>query len=437
MGARLLSSSISRVTAVSRHAVASAGRAKVSAGCAKVSAGCARAISGYAMTISSRAMAGACTALLVVAAVAEGQADVSLEFGGSQVGPPVGVEGDNARYLMAGVRSSLLNDAGSGIFASVLFGKTLDGMVSGSFLTGMLEAVATDRWSASTSASFDVRGVAYGTQQPFPYRAFAAEGGPSLKVRMTNFGATLRGTAGVGLSQLELFRDRDGPSRVFENDLWRYGTTGEVTLGPITSNVGVNAGWHRTPAGRYTSVGASFGVAGRWGIAEVRVDRWNTPTATETTGGIVILLPIGKLWSLRGFYGRTDPDPLTLAQPGSGGGGFLVGRSVLNTGTPAVSSLGAWEVVQYGEATSRVRFAVTPPEPATRVQLLGDFTLWEAREMTQDGDRWTVEIVVPAGTHHFGFQVDDEWYVPTDIPDVAPDEWGRLTATLVIEGEVR
>lgn len=380
---------------------------------------------------------GACLAVLCAASAAHGQADVSLEFGGSQVGPPIGVEGDNARYLMAGVRSSVLSDGGSGLFASVLFGKTLDGMVSGSFLTGMLEAVATDRWSASTSASFDVRGLAYGTQRPFPYRAFAAEGGPSLRVRTTNIGATLRGTVGVGLSQLELFRDPNGPSRVFENDLWRYGTTGEVTLGPITSNVGVNAGWHRTPAGRYSSIGASVGIAGRWGIAELRVDRWNTPTSVETTGGIAILLPIGNLWNLRGFYGRTDPDPLTLAQPGSGGGGFLVGRSVFTTGSATAPSLAAWEVVEYGDTSSRVRFAVTPPGPAERVSVLGDFTLWEAREMTRDGDRWIVEITVPSGTHHFGFEVDDEWYVPADIPDVAPDEWGRLTATLVIEGEVQ
>lgn len=388
----------------------------------------------HAESTSYRRAASACVAVLCAFAPVAGQADVSLEFGGSQVGPPIGVEGDVARYLMAGARGSLVSDGGSGLFASMLFGQSLDGMVSGSFLTGMLEAVATDRWSASTTASLDVRALGYGTQRPFPYRAFAAEGGPSLRVRTTNLGAALRGTVGVGLSQLELFRVEGGPSRVFENDLWRYGSTGEVTLGPITSNVGVNGGWHRTPAGEYRSIGASFGFAGRWGIAEFRVDRWSTPTSVETTGGLAIILPIGSAWNLRGFYGRTDPDPLTLAQPGSGGGGFLVGRSLMNTDSRSATSLAAYEIVEYGDATSRVRLAVTPLSAATRVQLLGDFTLWEPLEMTQDGSRWTLEVPVPPGTHHFGFLVDDEWYVPADIPDVAPDEWGRLTATLVIEG---
>jgi hypothetical protein len=44
------------------------------------------------------------------------------------------------------------------------------------------------------------------------------------------------------------------------------------------------------------------------------------------------------------------------------------------------------------------------------------------------------EVDVANGTHHYGFLVDDEWYVPDDARDVVPDEWGRLSAILVIEG---
>jgi hypothetical protein len=54
--------------------------------------------------------------------------------------------------------------------------------------------------------------------------------------------------------------------------------------------------------------------------------------------------------------------------------------------------------------------------------------------MERDGARWVAEVDVRPGTHHFGFLVDDEWYLPDDAPDAAPDEWGRMTATLVIEG---
>jgi AMP-activated protein kinase-like protein len=365
------------------------------------------------------------------------QTNLTLEFGGSQVGPPVGVEGSIARFLMGGVRASHYGSSGSGVFASVLFGQTLDESVGGSFLSGILEASLADRWTQSTIGSLDVRVLGYGTQRPFPYRAFAAEGGPSLRVRTERFGLRVRGIGGLGLSQLELWRVEGGRSRVFENDLWRYGGTTEIELGPVTSNFGVTGGWHRTPAGDYLNAGARFVFAGRWGLAEIRIDRWDTPTSIETTGGLALIVPIGDAWSLRGFFGRTDPDPLTLAQPGSGGGGMLIGRSMLTDRTPPAPTLSPWEIVEYGDAASRVRLRIVPPEAADAVQVMGDFTLWEPLAMNKEGDAWVLDIQVPVGTHHFGFLVDDEWYVPSDTPDVVPDEWGRLSATLVIEGALK
>ena len=65
---------------------------------------------------------------------------------------------------------------------------------------------------------------------------------------------------------------------------------------------------------------------------------------------------------------------------------------------------------------------------------MGDFSLWDSVPMRRDGDRWTAVLDIANGTHHFGFLVDDEWFVPDDAPDVVPDEWGRRSATLVIEG---
>ena len=68
-------------------------------------------------------------------------------------------------------------------------------------------------------------------------------------------------------------------------------------------------------------------------------------------------------------------------------------------------------------------------------QVSGDFTTWEPVAMSLRGNRWQVEIDVATGTHHFGFLIDDEWYVPDDAPDGVLDEWGRTNATLVIEGD--
>lgn len=365
---------------------------------------------------------------------AAAQSELALEFGGSQIGPPVGIEGEIVRYLMAGLRGSTYADNGSGGSASVLFGRTLDDSAGGSFLSGVLEASLVDRWTPSVRGALDARLLGYGARTPYPYHSIAAEGGPSLHVRTARLGVDLEAVGGIGTSQIELFLDEDGPRRTFQNDLWRYGARGEVAVGPVTSNLGVTGGWHRTPAGDYANVGGRFVVAGAWGVAELRIDRWTTPTATETTGGLALAVPLGALWSLRGFFGRTDPDPLTLAQPGSRSGGVLVAWSVAGGASHAGSrDAGLVRVVEYGEASSRVRLTLDAPESAA-VAVTGDFTLWEPVAMTWDGEGWSVELAVNAGTHHFGFLIDDEWHVPDDAPDVVPDEWGRLTATLVIEG---
>ena len=382
---------------------------------------------GLALALLACAMSSPATA----------QTDFALDFGGSQVGPPIGIDGKTARYVIAGPRVSHYGGSGSGVHVGLIYGQALDGSVGGSFLSGIAEGTLVDRWTSTLTASLNVRALGYGAQQPFPFRAFAVQGGPSLRLRTEWFGARVAAVGGVGRSQIELFRVPDGPSRVFENDLWRGSGTGEVTVGPIRSNFTLAGGWHRTPVGNYTNAGARFSILGEWGVAEVRVDRWNTPETTETIGGIALVIPIGRLWSLRSYFGRTDPDPLTLAQPGSGSGGVLISRSLFTTLDGALSSRPMTEVLEYGEGSNRVRVTLKAPESAREVHLLGDFTLWEAVEMTRDDDLWEIELNVPVGTHHFGYLVDGEWYVPEDAPDVVPDEWGRTTATLVIEGAGR
>jgi len=74
------------------------------------------------------------------------------------------------------------------------------------------------------------------------------------------------------------------------------------------------------------------------------------------------------------------------------------------------------------------------PATATRVEVMGDFSLWNPVPMSRERDRWTAVLEIDKGTHHFGFLVDDEWCVPDDASDVVPDESGRRSATLVIEG---
>jgi len=371
--------------------------------------------------------------MLVIPGPADAQSDLTIELGASQIGPALDVNGESARFGIAGVRASHHTSGGSGIFASVLFGRALESRSEGTFLSGLLEGRLADHWGSKVEGRLEARLLGHGMEDPFPYRAFAAEGGPVLRYRESNLSVELAGVGGIGRSELTLWRLEDGPTRLFENELWRGGATLEVLFGPVTSQFGLVGGWHDTPSGSYESVGARAVFAGRWGITELRADRWITPFSTDVVAGLSVMIPIGSAWNVRGFFGRSDPDPLTLARPGTASGGVLVGVNLLPSSDPALDR-SVYEVVRFEAGRSRVRFTLEAPVESRRVELLGDFNLWEPVTMEKKDGVWQVELEVPAGTHHFGFLVDDEWYLPDDAPDVVPDEWGRLSATLVIEG---
>jgi hypothetical protein len=183
--------------------------------------------------------------------------------------------------------------------------------------------------------------------------------------------------------------------RTAEDDLWRYGATGEVLVGTGMIWVGAGGGIHQSLGGNYRSGGLRVLVAGGGPAVEARVDAWETPAGTETIAGLALILPWGG-WNLRGFLGKTAPD-----------------RS-------------------DGRATVRIK--IKGPVGVRQVELLGDFTYWQPLEMTQDGGEWVADVEMPLGVYHFGFMADGEWYVPDDAPDLVSDEWGRKNATLVIEG---
>ncbi|NNF12739.1 MAG: hypothetical protein HKN72_05930 [Gemmatimonadetes bacterium] len=375
----------------------------------------------------------ALAALVTWAETAVAQAEITVEAGASQIGPAIGVASDDAHFAMAGLRGSWYGQSGTGLVGSVLVGTGL-GTSDSRFVSGLLEGRIVDRWRPGLEARLEGRLMGFDAVTPFPYRSTAIEGGPSLRWYNSDVSVEVAGLAGIGLSQIELWRVADGPTRVFENELRRAGGTAEVLFGPPTSQFGLVGGWHHTPEGDYESVGARAVFAGSWGIAELRADRWTTPIDTEVVAGLAIVIPIGSAWTLRGFFGRTEPDPLTLAQPGSASGGMMAGRS-FRIADDFRGGNAIYEIVDENAGRSRVRFVVAAPEGAQGVQLLGDFNLWEPQAMTPaDGGSWTLEVLVPDGVHHFGFLVDDEWFVPDDAPDVVADEWGRQSATLVIEG---
>lgn len=372
---------------------------------------------------------------LVPGMTAAQSAQLVAEVGASRFLPPVGLEGDAASYLMAGLRAEMLDATGSGFMIAVLGGQATNGEAGGDFISGEIVAFLRGRVSPSWEVGGESRASAFTVSEPFPYRAGALEGEAYLRFRTSAVSATLAGTTGWGTSTVDLYRYTDGPMVAVTDELWRYGATADVLVGSGTVAGGVSAGYHESAGGHYRSVGGRVVLGLGGGAVELRVDAWDTPVGMETTGGIALAIPLGG-WSLRGFAGRSEPDPLTLAEPGRGGGGALLGLRLAGSdgsGYGAARSGGLHQVLEPAPGGSRVRFTLRDPG-ATQVALLGDFTLWEPVAMARDGEDWVVEITVPSGTHHFGFITDGEWHLPDDAPDAVPDEWGRRSATLVVEG---
>jgi hypothetical protein len=358
--------------------------------------------------------------------------ELSLEVGGSSVKPPVGVEGETAQFMVAGIRAMRYRLDGSGVMASFQAGRSLRDGSSGDYLSGTLEGVFWRYFAPGWSAGVEVRGFGFDVEDPYPYRALGVEGGPGVRYETRSFSASLNGVAGTGWSETELAPVGTEPATVLEEDLWRVGATMELLAGSQKIMGGVGAGFHNTPEGNYHSIGGRLLLRAFGPIIELMVDSWQTPIGRETTGGMALVLPV-KGWTLRGFLGRTEPDPLTLSEPGGGGGGLMVGRRVLGSEPISTSTRPLHEVLDRSEDFARVRFRVRPPRGTEKVELMGDFTFWEAVPMTRDGDVWALEMEVPDGIHHFGFLTDEVWYIPEDAPDAVADEWGRKNATLVIE----
>jgi hypothetical protein len=358
--------------------------------------------------------------------------DLTLEVGGSSVSPPVGVEGEDARFFVAGLRGLRVNALGSGVMGSFLVGRSLQEGAGGDFLSGAVEGQLLKALSPRWTTGVEVEGFGFRVADPFPYRSVGLEGGPVLRFTTRNLSASLKGIGGGGWSETELQRTASEPDEIVRDELWRYGGTGEVLAGGKGVLAGLAVGLHESSGGTYRSAGFRLLVEQGGAALELRVDTWDSPSGRETTGGLAFILPLGG-WNVRGFLGRTEPDPLTLSEPGAGSGGILVGRRLIGTDPLPPPKPPLHRVLEKSAGGAVVEIHAEAPEGTQEMAVMGDFTLWEPVTMTEDGARWSVRLEIPAGTHHFGFLADGEWYLPEDAPDAVPDDWGRENATIVID----
>jgi len=379
-------------------------------------------------------LAGLCTVCALLACPAPGtaQSDVSMEVGYSQAGAPLGLESEPGRFLVGGIRASANRSGGTGIGISVLAGRTLDDANGGDFLSASVAGTWLTDLEEGWSFGFDARGFGFRVETPFVYEALGAEGGPLLRYQGDRSLLRIAATGGVGSSLVELRAPRTDRVRVIEDELWRYGGTAEWLWGSPSVMVGAAAGGHRSAGGDYASAGVRLLTALGPLVAEARVDRWSTPDGPRTTGGLSFVLPVARHgWGVRSFLGRSEPDPLTLSQPGGTGVGLLAGRSLYRSKTGGGTTL--FRVVERASDFASVEMRVEAVDGVAAMSVLGDFTLWDEIPMRLEDGEWIVRVQVPVGTHHFGFLADGDWYLPADAPDRVPDEWGRESATLIIE----
>ena len=79
------------------------------------------------------------------------------------------------------------------------------------------------------------------------------------------------------------------------------------------------------------------------------------------------------------------------------------------------------------------RISLSAPREAERVELMGDFTGWEAVTLGRGDDRWFVERVVSPGPHRLAIRVDGgEWVAPSNVPSVRDEELGGAVGLITV-----
>ena len=367
----------------------------------------------------------AAVALLAPSSGVHGQTgDARLEVGAARAFSPSGSDVLASTYLTLGLRVDRWTRNG-GVFAGVMGGLSSD-TVGGDWGSLVVGGEAILGASAPIELSLMVTGYGFRVGEPFTYTAITGQARPELRFKVSGeMTLVLQGEGGVGETTVELRRgDR---SRTFESDLWHYGGGPELRLRLGRALASLGAGILESDAGTYRRAVLRVGGSGSGPAWEASLKVWDTPLGVETTGGISISIPLGGGWTSQAVGARTDPDPLIDTQPGAQGG-LVLARSLVTFG-PAPSS----ELVRLEEdpAGTVARFMLAS-STAERVQVLGDFSGWEAVEMRREDGGWVIEILVESGAHHFGFMVDGEWFVPATAPGRVSDEWGRVNATLLV-----
>jgi Glycogen recognition site of AMP-activated protein kinase len=350
--------------------------------------------------------------------------DIRFEVGASRSLPPAGVDATTSNYLTGALRADWMSGYG-GLFGGVFGGISTDAL-GGDFIAAMAGGrISTP--GGPVSASLMGLGTGFRVGAPFVYETFTGVLQPEIRFRWGRTVLALIGEGGLGSTQIE-FR-RGERTRSATTDLWHYGGGAELRVEGSRALFSLGAATYEATQGRYAKGEGQIVLALPSG-SQIRAELafWNLPVGTEATGEISVTVPVGR-WFAQASGGRSAPDPLLRTEPGRQGW-MTVGRVLKRFGpAPRVPLL----TLEPSEGGATVRFRIDGGE-ATKVEILGDFTGWEPREMNNEGGtRWTITLEIPNGTHHFGFMLNGTWFVPDTAPGRVADDWGQVNATVVVQ----
>lgn len=370
-------------------------------------------------------MRGPALAAVVAAAVAapaaEGQTHrLLLEGAASHARPPAGIEADAGSYLTGGVR--WVRSGGADLFAGARGGWSVDagrGDWLSAFAGMTLPAPPTGR----PGLGLTLVGSAFRVEEPDPFDALLLRARPAFSVPVGRVRLEARVHGGVAWRRLGTGEDR------VENRIWERG--GGVAARGRVGSVAVegSADLLRTDLDRFRTVGAALSWRWRDTRLEAEYAWWNAAEGGESqVVAVRAELPLGPAIRFDASGGSSAPDPLLGTEAAT----WVATAVTIDVGEALASRAAPVVRIEEGTGDATARFSVEPG-PASSVELLGDFTGWEAVPMRRTGeDRWVVEVEVPPGVYRFGFRVDGSWWVPETAPGRTQDEWGRSTATVVV-----
>jgi hypothetical protein len=330
------------------------------------------------------------------------------------------VDERSSAYVLLGLRGDLPRHDWA-LSVSSSYGSGL-GQEQGRWL--WLDASATRNWyGARHGFALATYGFALGYTEPFEYRAYAAEMVPALTWNLNSVQiiASPRGTAGFWTAD------------TLDGDIGVVGGSLKLahSFGALSGTISGEAydATNGAQNGSYGGIGFDLGVSVGSLHLGGGVKRWRNPIESEWGYSAFATKTVSGVVQIEAQLARSVMDPV-LASPGSFGASLGVSWRIFSSSRRQLAPVA---LVTTGRSAGRV-VVFTIESDAQTVALSGSFSEWTPIPMDRRGRNFTVEVTVPAGTHHYGFLLNGtDWYVPKNAFGIVDDGFGRKNATLVVE----